>query len=198
MESGERALYAFLCSVGIIGYCKYLGDMKEQAPLRPGSLSFIEVLAASIALIGLTMTPVLVAPYMYANAGNASWLAYAFGGAMLLFVALNLNQFARRSTQAGSMYGYASSNLGPRTGALAGWSLVWAYLFVGAAEFGAMSLFVAQIFTLLSVAIAILVTIVVVASVCFYLSLRDIALSTVMMLIFETLSVAIICVLIGT
>ena len=90
--------------------------MKEPAVLRPASLNFIEILAASIALIGLSMTPVLVAPLMYASAGNASWLAYAFGGVMLFFVALNLNQFTRRSASVGSMYGYAATHLG-RSGA---------------------------------------------------------------------------------
>ncbi|MDQ6931880.1 MAG: APC family permease [Candidatus Eremiobacteraeota bacterium] len=171
--------------------------MKEPAPLRPATLSFAEVLAASIALIGLTMTPVLVAPYMYANAGNATWVAYAFGGAMLIFVALNLNQFTRRSSAAGSMYGYAANNLGRNGGAFAGWSLIWAYLFVGAAEFGAMALFATQLFGTGSTAIAEVLTILVVAGVCFYLSLRDIGLSTIMMLVFETASVAIICLLIA-
>lgn len=171
--------------------------MENQGPLRAASLGFAKVLAASIALIGLTMTPVLVAPYMYANAGNAAWLAYAFGGAMLMFVALNLNQFTRRSSAAGSMYGYAASNLGKNAGTLAGWSLIWAYLFVGAAEFGAMALFATQLSAALSATTSELLTILAVAAICFYLSLRDIGLSTVMMLVFETLSVAIICVLIG-
>ncbi len=171
--------------------------MREQTPLRSASLSFAEVLAASIALIGLTMTPVLVAPYMYANAGNATWLAYAFGGAMLMFVALNLNQFTRRSSASGSMYGYAASNLGTGAGVLAGWSLIWAYLFVGAAEFGAMALFVTQLSNALGPTTTEILTIFIVAVICFYLSLRDIGLSTIMMLVFETISVAIICLLIG-
>ncbi|MBC5829085.1 MAG: APC family permease [Candidatus Eremiobacteraeota bacterium] len=111
------------------------------------------------------MTPVLVAPYMYANAGNATWLAYAFGGAMLIFVALNLNQFTRRSSAAGSMYGYAATNLGKGGGAFAGWSLIWAYLFVGAAEFGAMALFVTQLIGALSAAVTEVLTILVVAGV---------------------------------
>src|SRR6185437_4007626 len=93
-------------------------------------------------LIGPSMTPILIAPYMFANAGNGTWLAYAFGGTMLAFVALNINQFTRRSSAAGSMYGYVSDNLGPAAGAIAGWSLLWAYGFVAAAVLGAMALFV--------------------------------------------------------
>ncbi|MGA8384615.1 MAG: hypothetical protein WB687_04920, partial [Candidatus Cybelea sp.] len=113
-----------------------------SSSLRTGSLTFVEVLATSIALIGPSMTPILIAPYMFANAGNGTWLAYLFGAGMLVVVALNLNQFARRFTGAGSMYEYAAENLGPTLGALAGWSLLWAYVFVAAAVVGAMSLFV--------------------------------------------------------
>jgi hypothetical protein len=40
----------------------------EPAALRSGSLTFLEVLATSVALIGPSMTPILIAPYMYANA----------------------------------------------------------------------------------------------------------------------------------
>src|SRR5690242_20597217 len=88
----------------------------QRQSLRGGSLSFIEVLATSIALIGPSMTPILIAPYIFALAGNATWLSYVFGGAMLTFVALCINQFARRSSAAGSMYGYVVQNLGPRAG----------------------------------------------------------------------------------
>ena len=101
--------------------------MDDREHLQSGSLSFIEVLATSIALIGPSMTPVLIAPNMFAAAGNATWLAYLFGGIMLVFVALNLNQFTRRSASAGSMYQYAHDNLGSIWGGIAGWSLLWAY-----------------------------------------------------------------------
>ena len=69
---------------------------QARASLKAGSLGFIEVLATSVALIGPSMTPLLIAPYMYADAGNGTWLAYLFGGTMLVFVALCINQFARR------------------------------------------------------------------------------------------------------
>ena len=101
--------------------------------MKAGSLNFIEVLATSIALIGPSMTPILIAPYMYALAGNGTWLAYVFGGTMLIFVALCVNGFARRSSAAGSMYGYVADHLGPAAGAIGGWTLLWAYGFVAAA-----------------------------------------------------------------
>lgn len=169
--------------------------MNDGSRLRSNSLTFPEVLATSVALIGLSMTPVLVAPYTYASAGNGSWLAYVFGGVMLLFVALNLNQFARRSSSAGSMYAYAAANLGPVTGAVAGWTLIWAYVFVGASQFGAMTLFLQNIGGLAGFHIPALLVFAALAFVLWIFAYRDIQLSTLTMLVLETVSVSIICII---
>ena len=64
---------------------------------------------------------------------------------MLVFVALCINQFARRSTEAGSMYGYVADHLGPALGAVGGWALLWAYGFVATAVLGAMALFIERL-----------------------------------------------------
>src|SRR5882672_5790934 len=109
--------------------------------LRKGCLNVTELTSVAIALISPTMTAALIVPLMYSSAGNASWLAYLFGTVMLLFVALNLNQFARRSTSAGSMYAYSVMGLGTTTGNLAGWCLVWAYLFIGTAGMTGFTIF---------------------------------------------------------
>ena len=173
-----------------------------SSSLRAGSLTFVEVLATSIALIGPSMTPILIAPYMFANAGNGTWLAYLFGAGMLVVVALNLNQFARRFTGAGSMYEYAAENLGPTLGALAGLSLLWAYVFVAAAVVGAMSLFVGLLLQdagILSastpaayVAIAIIL-----GAVSWQAAYRGVQVSAIVMLVLEAISVLIILLLVG-
>lgn len=173
----------------------YIGSVNDRSRLRSGSLAFPEVLATSVALIGLSMTPVLVAPYTFASAGNGSWLAYVFGAVMLLFVAFNLNQFARRSTSAGSMYGYVVGNLGARTGALAGWTLIWAYVFVGASQFGAMTLFVQNIAAMWGVHVPPLAIFAALALALWTLAYRDIQLSTIVMLVLEMLSVALISII---
>jgi amino acid transporter len=98
------------------------------ASLKKNCLGFPELLAQAIALISPTMTAALIIPVMYSNTGDWSWLSYALGTVMLLFVALNLNQFARRSTSSGSMYAYISRGLGLTAGGIGGWSLIWAYL----------------------------------------------------------------------
>jgi hypothetical protein len=64
--------------------------------LRANCLNFMELLAQNIALISPTMTAALIVPLMFATTGNLSWLSYAVGTVMLLFVAFSLNQFHRR------------------------------------------------------------------------------------------------------
>jgi len=171
--------------------------MEQRARLRSNSLSFPEVLATSVGLIGLSMTPVLVAPYTFASAGNGSWLAYLFGAVMLLFVALNLNQFAKRSSGAGSMYEYAASNLGRTSGAVAGWILIWAYAFVGASQFGAQALFWDNLAQLLGLHIPALAVFAALAALLWIAAYRDIQFSTILMLTLEGISVVIISVIIG-
>ncbi|MFY9738338.1 MAG: APC family permease [Candidatus Cybelea sp.] len=173
-----------------------------SSSLRTGSLTFIEVLATSIALIGPSMTPILIAPYMFANAGDGTWLAYLFGAGMLVVVALNLNQFARRFTGAGSMYEYAAENLGPALGALSGWSLLWAYVFVAAAVVGAMSLFVGLLLNdagmLVASTPAIYVAIaIILGAVCWQAAYRGVQVSAIVMLVLEAISVAIILLVVG-
>src|SRR6266436_5421619 len=87
-------------------------NQTTESRLRPHCLNFVELLAQNIAMISPTMTAALIVPLMFSNSGNMSWLSYAVATVMLLFVAYNLNQFARRGTGTGSMYSYACSGLG--------------------------------------------------------------------------------------
>jgi amino acid transporter len=171
--------------------------MNEPAALKSGSLTFVEVLATSVALIGPSMTPMLIAPYMYALAGNGTWLAYVFGGAMLVLVALNINQFSRRSSAAGSMYGYVADNLGPAVGAMGGWALLWAYGFVAAAVLGAMALFAGLLLSDAGMHVPAPLLAVVFAIVAWQAAYRGVQVSAIVMLVLEVISVGIICTIVG-
>src|ERR1700719_2559299 len=91
--------------------------------LRVGVLGFPTLLAQSIALISPTMTAALIIPLTYSDAGNGTWIAYLFATIMLSFVVIQLNEFARRSASAGSMYAYTGRDLGARCGVIGGWTL---------------------------------------------------------------------------
>ncbi len=90
--------------------------LKKQVGLRANVLGFPTLFAQSVALISPTMTAVLIIPLAFSNAGEGTWLAYGFGTVMLLFVVFCLNQFAKRSSTAGTMYAYTGRGLGPPPG----------------------------------------------------------------------------------
>jgi amino acid transporter len=163
--------------------------------LRKDCLNFTGITAMAIALISPTMTAALIVPLMYRSAGNASWLAYAFGTVMLLFVALNLNQFAKRSTSAGSMYGYTVMGLGTTAGNVSGWCLIWAYLFIGTAGMTGFAIFASTLLGMMGITISAAPLFIVCAATIWILGYKDIRLSSGLMLILEGLSVALILLL---
>jgi len=156
--------------------------------LKPNCLNFIELLAQNIALISPTMTAALIIPLMFGTTGNISWLSYAVGTIMLLFVAFNLNQFAKRTTNSGSMYTYASSGLGFTGGALCGWCLVWAYLFIGLAGTTGFTIFAGKLLEMIHITAPPVLLFAVCLAACFILAYFDIKISTLVMLGAEAFS----------
>ncbi len=172
------------------------GDPPASSQLHPGlrknALGFPTVLAQSIAVISPTMTAVLIIAICFGDAGNGTWLAYAFGTLMLLFVVGCLNQFAKRSALAGSMYGYTGRGLGPTSGVVSGFSLVWAYLFIGVAGLTGFSIFAAQFLAGIGVHTVIppVIFFCLSAGVCWFIAYKDIHVSSLLTLVFECVSVA--------
>ena len=169
--------------------------MNKETQLRPNCLNFIELLAQNIALISPTMTAALIVPLMFSNTGNISWLSYAVGTVMLLFVAFNLNQFAKRTTNSGSMYSYASAGLGFGGGALCGWCLVWAYLFIGLAGTTGFTIFAGKLLEMIHLSAPPVVLFAVCLGVSFLMAYKDIKISTLVMLGLEAFSCFFILVL---
>jgi amino acid transporter len=164
--------------------------------LKANALNFWEILAQAIALISPSMTAALIVPLMFGTAGTAGWLCYLFGTVMLLFVAMNLNQFAKRYTSAGSMYEYTVKGVGPKIGGISGWCLIWAYMFISIAGVTGFTHFATKLLALtgatgyLSHPSITLFAICVAAA--WVLAYMDITFSTILMLIFEGVSVAVI------
>jgi amino acid transporter len=172
------------------------GDPPSSSPAHPGlrrnALGFPTLLAQSIALISPTMTAVLIIAICYGDAGNGTWLAYAFGTIMLLFVVGCLNQFAKRSALAGSMYGYTGRGLGPTSGAVSGFSLIWAYTFIGIAGLTGFSIFAQQFLSAIGVhkVVSPVFFFCLSAAVCWFIAYKDIHVSSLLTLVFEAVSMA--------
>lgn len=97
--------------------------------LRSECLPFGELLAQSVANIAPTATPTINLALVFASAGNGTWLAYVIATIGLVFVGLNINQFARRSASPGSLYSYIAKGLGSTTGVICGWAATSQFLF---------------------------------------------------------------------
>jgi amino acid transporter len=166
-----------------------------ETKLRPNCLNFMELLAQNIALISPTMTAALIVPLMFSNTGNVSWLSYAVGTVMLLFVASSLNQFARRTTDSGSMYSYAMAGLGFGGGAMCGWCLVWAYLFIGLAGTAGFTIFAGKLLEMVHLSMPPVVLFVVCIATSFLIAYKDIKISTLVQLGLEAFSCFFILVL---
>ena len=169
--------------------------ISKATSLRSNCLNFPEILAQGIALIAPTMTAALIIPLTFSNAGSGTWLTYVFATLMLLFVAFNLNQFASRSTSAGSMYLYTGRGLGPLGSALSGWCLVWAYLFIGTAGLTGFSIAADQLLGLIGLHIPSVFSVAICAGAAWFCAYKDVQLSSILMMILEGLSVALILLL---
>jgi amino acid transporter len=163
--------------------------------LKSNCLSYTELLAQAVALISPTMTAALIIPVMYSNTGDWSWLSYALGTVMLLFVAFSLNQFARRSTMAGSMYAYICRGLGFSAGAIGGWSLIWAYLGISIAGATGFSIFAGKLLAMLGINVHPIVLFAACAGVGWYCAWKNVQLSAILMLVLEGISMALIVIL---
>jgi len=172
---------------------------KTHTKLKHNALNFWEVLAQAIALISPSMTAALIIPLMFATAANAGWLCYLFGTIMLLFVAVSLNQFAKRYTSAGSMYEYTVKGIGPKVGGLSGWCLIWAYMFIGIAGVTGFTHFASLLLTQAGATGYLSHPWITLFAICvgsaWFLAYKDITFSTLLMLFFEGISVTVIMVL---
>lgn len=163
--------------------------------LKPNCLGFTELLAQAIALISPTMTAALIVPVMYSNTGDWSWLPYALGTIMLLFVAYNLNQFARRSAGAGSMYSYTCRGLGLTAGGISGWALIWAYLGISMAGTTGASIFADTLLSMINIHVPFIALFGACNLISWYCAWKNVQLSAVLMLALEGISVAFILLL---
>ena len=160
--------------------------------LRPACLNFWELLAQNIALISPTMTAALIVPLMFSNTGNLSWFSYALGAIMLLFVAFNLNQFAKRLTGAGSMYTYSALGLGPTMGSMSGWCLIWAYTFIGLAGTTGFTIFAGKLLAACGIHLPDILLFFICICTSFYFAFKDIVISQILMLVLEAISCTLI------
>jgi amino acid transporter len=167
--------------------------------LKPNCLSFREVLAQSFAVIAPTTIPASNIGLIVALSGNGTWLSFVIGLLGLLFVSININQFASRSASPGSLYSYITQGLGPTAGVICGWSLVLAYLFTGMSVLCGFSNFsgilISHLTSHLGIHPSSITLLAIGAGISWYAAYKDIQLSAVAMLLMEGSSIVLIGIL---
>ncbi len=163
--------------------------------LKSDCLSFGEVLAQSFAVIAPTTIPASNLGLIVALAGNGAWLSFLIGLIGLVFVSININQFASRSASPGSLYSYIVKGLGPTAGVICGWSLVLAYLFTGMSVLCGFANFSAVFIGHLGIHPSSITLLAIGAGIAWYTAYRDIQLSAIAMLWIEGLSLGLITLL---
>jgi len=168
---------------------------KSAHGLRANCLSFGEVLAQSFAVIAPTTIPASNIGLIVALSGNGTWLSFLIGLIGLIFVSININQFASRSASPGSLYSYIVKGLGPTAGVVCGWSLVLAYLFTGMSVLCGFANFSGILIGHLGIHPSSISLLAIGAGVAWYAAYKDIQLSAMAMLWLEGVSLALILVL---
>lgn len=172
--------------------------MTKEVQLKPNQsihglkrecLSYGEVLAQSFAVIAPTTVPAAVLSFVFVSAGNGTWLSFLLGMIGLVFVSININQFARRSASPGSLYSYIVKGLGPTAGVLCGWGLVLAYLFTGMSTLCGFAIFGQKLLSYINIHTHILTLFAVGTAAAWYVACKDIKLSAKMMLALEGVSI---------
>lgn len=167
----------------------------EQSGLRSQCLSFPEILAQSVANVAPTATPTVNLALVFASAGNGTWFTYVIATIGLIFVGMNINQFARRTASPGSLYSYIARGLGPTMGVLSGWGLVLAYLFTAMAVLCGFANYTNVLLSPIGVHFSPLFLYAICTGIAWYFAYKDIQLSTILMLAIEGFSVGLILIL---
>ena len=169
--------------------------VKRNDGLRSQCLSFPEILAQSVANVAPTATPTVNLALVFASAGNGTWLTYVIATIGLMFVGMNINQFACRTASPGSLYAYIAKGLGSTMGVLSGWGLVLAYLFTAMAVLCGFANYTNVLLSPTGIQFSPLFLYAICTGIAWYFAYKDIQLSTMLMLAIEGFSVGLILVL---
>ena len=171
---------------------------KSVPRLRSGALNLIETVGQSLAAIAPTLTPALNISIVAGLAGLGCWMSYFIGTLGVVIVAASVGVLASRHPEAGSYFVYIGRSFGPFAGALAGWSMISAYMFTAVAVALSFAIFLGDFLAAFGVKLDMLpmtVMMLVFVATVTYAAYRDVKLSSRVGLILEIVSVGIMIVI---
>jgi amino acid transporter len=158
--------------------------------LKSECLSYVEVLAQSVSVIAPSTVPAAVLGLIFASAGNGTWLSFLFGMLALVLVSLNINEFAKRSASAGSLYRFIVKGLGGTAGVIGGWALLFGYMLTGMSTLSGFVVTAKGLLEALGLSIPSVIIFAVATLASVYVASRDVQLSAKAMLAFEGVAIA--------
>jgi amino acid transporter len=166
--------------------------------LRSGAVSLMETVGQSLAAVAPTLTPALNITVVATLAGVGCWMSYFIGTVGVVIVAMCVGILASRHPEAGSFFVYVGRTFGPLTGALAGWSMISAYMFTAVATTLSFGIFLDNSLSVIGIRLSMLpmaAPILAFIGLVTYAAYRDVKLSSRAGLILEVASVGIIIVI---
>ena len=113
----------------------------DSGPGLRRQLSIWEAVGISVALMAPSMAANINPQGTAGTVGRAVPLAFALATVGVLLVSYTFVRLCQAYNHAGSVYGFAGATLGPRTGVVAGWSLIGTYVFYGVVTSAAFGIF---------------------------------------------------------
>ena len=171
---------------------------KAAPQLRSGALGLMEIIGQSLAAIGPTLTPAINITVVAGLAGVGCWMAYFIGTLGVVIVAASVGILAARHPESGAYFVYSGRTFGPLAGALAGWSMVIAYLSTAVTVTISFVIFLGNFCTAFGVPMglpALAVMMLLFIALVTYSAYRDVKLSSRAGLVLELISIGIIVVI---
>jgi amino acid transporter len=154
-----------------------------------------EAAALSIAIMAPTAAMALNGSLAASIAGTAVPLAFLGALITIALVSYSFIEFSRQFAHAGSVYAFNGRGLGARYGFLSGWALLLTYVVFTGASMAEIGAFFQTFLGLLGVQISWIVPALVGGAALWYLSFRDVRLSTRVTMVIEGVSVLVLLVL---
>jgi len=159
------------------------------------TLGFPGVLGQSIAGEAPTATPAMNIAIVFLSVGSGTWLVFAIATLAILLVSLNLAPLARSGSGSGSLSDFVSRGMGETWRVITAWMLLLAYLSTSVAVLSACVGYLASLLALLGTHLPQALLVVLVGGMASGLALRNVRLSTGVMLGFESLSITLVLLL---
>ena len=159
------------------------------------SLGYAGVLGQSIACVAPTATPAVNIALVFVAVGSGTWLVFLISTVAILLVSWNIAPLARSGSSTGSLSDFVGRGLGETWRIITGWILLLTYLSTAVAVLAACVGYLASLLAALGAVVPQPLLVGLVGGIASVLALRNVRVSTALMLGLELLSITLVLLL---